>query len=182
MDTVRFKHTNQDMISTYGICTRRKNPYLDKGDDLKQALAEISKSNRFIIMAPAENDEQNMSNLSNVIAEIDNILIVGGYRLSRNIAGELDPKSNYGKGVDIYTPSVDVLSVGVTNEVMVSSGTSASMAGWIASIIELYPNITISDIRSLIHCATQITFNDRTGEPFVGRILNVTNIKLNNNC
>lgn len=106
-------------------------------------------------------DVDDYTNISNF--NRDNIISVGAMDISLQRADF----SNYGYGVTIYAPGVDVLSSVNTNDYDYWSGTSMAaphVAGTAALLYSKYPNLTVGEIkRSIVESSTSRTINTPHG-------------------
>jgi len=133
---------------------------------LSSYLDPIRLSNSYIMIAPIGNDNSDL-NIKPVFPACESdVLSVGSYVLDiklninnsfKKIIYEgilkINPKINKFKNTDLYAPGHDIITTGLNNKIIITSGTSISssiVAGWVATLLESDPSLDVNSIRGRI--------------------------------
>ncbi|MET2983793.1 S8 family serine peptidase [Aureibaculum conchae] len=158
-------HTDEDLAKAirYAVDNGAKvinmsssNDFSPNNEIVLQAL-KYAENKGVIFVRSAGNSGQNIDEYTtfpNNDNNLTNFLIVGAS--GKSIEKSLKPSwANYGKNkIDLFAPGEDILTAEVLKETKLISGSSMSaplVAGTIALIKSHYPNLTISQIKEILH-------------------------------
>ncbi|VBB18496.1 extracellular elastinolytic metalloproteinase [Yasminevirus sp. GU-2018] len=143
--------------------------------DITVTLQQLLSEKKYIIVMASGNSNTQLNRTS---SHIDNdIIIVGGYTLNGSGKPIKSLSSNYGDRIDVYAPSVDVLAVGVADEMMITGGTSSAsavVAGWVATLLEKQPSLSTKDVLDMIQQMNQASSDGVMIRPLRDLIQNST--------
>lgn len=131
-------------------------PPLPVNHNILNLLNIIDKSQRFIIVMAAGNSNIRISRSTQIYT---NLILVGAFEIKnfKTRYNELylrkHPDSNFGSMIDVYAPGSEIITSGIKNQIVMSSGTSmgaAYVTGAIALLMEEIPNLITRDINNII--------------------------------
>lgn len=172
----RALYASQDIAAIYDAVAKgakviNMSYTVNESSDYNQALTYAHNNGVTLVCASGNNYSSQIA----FPASHEHTIAVGAIDSSN----DLYPSSNYGEGLDLVAPGVNIRSTARSNEDYYGSiyGTSAAaphVSGVVALMLSVNPNLTPNEIRTILHNTTQrikyipYEYNSQNWSRFVG--------------